>query len=316
MNPLAPAGLVDRWALFAAVLVVVGAAAFRFLVLRRASVRQATAVSGRGDALEIHTARLATMGACLGLLASVSRLPLQFSELYDNASPIFPQLTALGLHTEWGLVWGCQVLLMFSAALAYTAAARGRRGWLLAALIAVPLAATLSLSGHALGSERLTVLAVASDIVHVVGASAWLGSMILLLRSLMLVHKGFSRESDPPASVSPGILAAAIVVAYSPLALTSASLVLLSGIVASWLHLGSLAALWQSRYGLTLVVKLVAVGVMTATGAVNWRKLGPALVKSGETAPIHRSIRLEVILGVMVLLVTAVLVVTPEPGSE
>src|SRR5437868_12592642 len=105
MSPLAPAGLLTRWALLAAVLLLVGAAVYRFLVLVRPAVRAAVLQSGFSDAFDLRTARLATMGACLGLVAAVSRLPLQMSELRDESLPLLPQLTTLGLHTEWGLVW-------------------------------------------------------------------------------------------------------------------------------------------------------------------------------------------------------------------
>ncbi len=316
MSPLAPAGLLTRWALFAAVILVLGAAAFRFLVLRRRHVLQAAAAGGFGDALEIRTARLATIGACLGLIASVCRLPLQMSELRDPAEPFMPQLLALGLHTEWGIVWGCQVLLMLVAALAFASAARGARAWTGAAVIAVLLIPTLSLSGHAFGSEHLTTLAVVSDLVHVIAASAWLGAMVVLLASVSLIHRDRHRTSDPADGPARDACAGIVVASYSPLALWSASLIVLTGIVASWLHLGTWAALWQSRYGVTLLVKVSAVALMAGMGALNWKREGPALAQSGDVAPIRRSIRREVILGLLVLLVTAALVVTPEPGSE
>jgi putative copper resistance protein D len=290
------------------VLLLVGAAAFRFLVLGRGSVRAAVLASGLNGALDTRTARLATMGAWLGLIAAACRFPLQVSELRDETEPLLPQLTALGLHTEWGLVWICQVALMLAAALVYAAAARGRRSWLAAAAVSALLIPTLSFSGHAIGSERLTALAVIADLLHVFAAGAWLGAMVMLLGSLTLIRGDVAASS--PA------LAFTIVAAYSPMALGAASLILATGLVASWLHLGTVAALWQSRYGVTLLVKTTAVAAMAAIGARNWKREGPALAKSGDAAPIRRSVRTEVLLGLVVLLVTAALVVTAEPGAE
>lgn len=147
-----------------------------------------------------------------------------------------------------------------------------------------------------------------ADLLHVLAAGAWLGAMVMLLGSLTLIQRD--------AAASSPSLAFTIVSSYSPMALGAASLILATGLVASWLHLGTVAALWQSRYGVTLLVKMTVVAAMAATGARNWKREGPALAQSGDAGPIRRSVRTEVLLGLLVLLVTAALVLTAEPGAE
>jgi putative copper export protein len=94
-----------------------------------------------------------------------------------------------------------------------------------------------------------------------------------------------------------------------------AALVVGTGLFASWLHLPSPAALWQSGYGRTLLLKLAVLSLVFATGAYNWLWVRPALGADAATRRRRRSATLELAVGVLVLLVTAVLVATPT-GAE
>ena len=77
-----------------------------------------------------------------------------------------------------------------------------------------------------------------------------------------------------------------------------------------------MSALWQSRYGRTLLLKLGAVLLMASAGAWNWRRAGPALGGGGSIQPMRRSVAAELLVGALVVLATAILVVTPPPGEE
>jgi putative copper export protein len=111
-----------------------------------------------------------------------------------------------------------------------------------------------------------------------------------------------------------GQAVAALVNAFSPTALGFAALVVATGVLAAWLHLGSLAALWASGYGRTLLLKLAAVAVLVAAGAYNWRVMRPALGSDAATGRLRRSAGFELIVSLVVLAVTAVLVAT-MPGK-
>ena len=106
---------------------------------------------------------------------------------------------------------------------------------------------------------------------------------------------------------------AAMVAAFSAIAIAFVSIVVITGLIASWIHLGSFSALTASRYGKTLLVKLAVVVVVAAAGHFNWRHLGPAL-KGGEgSARLQRSAAFELAAALLVLAVTAALVATPLP---
>lgn len=102
--------------------------------------------------------------------------------------------------------------------------------------------------------------------------------------------------------------------AFSALALWCVGALVASGTLGAWVQLGSVAALWGSAYGRTLLVKLGAVALVFAAGAYNWRRISPTL--GDAAARLRRSAALELALGAFVLAVTAVLVATPPPGAE
>jgi putative copper export protein len=254
VSPLALAGILTRWTLFAAVLVATGAAAFRFLVLARLAGSGAEDFSRR--AAERAT-QLGRRAALVALAACLARFPLQLLDIRDPESALGPQARALALHTFWGEVWFVQLLLAALVGIAYTVARRGRLGaWSAAAAFSILLAWTPALSGHAIGSERLAGLAVLADGVHVLAAGAWLGALLVLLTALTLPGEGPN-------------LAGALVGSFSPLALSAAAAALVTGAVAAWLHLGAVSDLWRSRYGQRLLFKLGAVGLMALCGLYN-----------------------------------------------
>ena len=300
MSASALLGVIVRWVLFAAVLGTTGAAAFHFLVLRRVSDR------AFADAASQRVGAMALVLAGLGLLASLARLPLQIIDMRDASVPLMPQVMALGFHTMWGAQWSFQVAILIVVLLAWLWAIHGSaRAWIVALVACVIVAATPAFAGHAIGSERLSTLAVIADILHVLAAATWLGSMMFVFATLALAH--VSRAGDRAVEV---------VTAYSPVALAAAGLLAATGAFATWLHVGSVPQLWQSRYGVVLCVKLGFVALMALTGAWNWKKAGPALRANGAVAPMWRSIRLELVWGLIVILATAVLVAVPEPGME
>ncbi|HSH46764.1 MAG TPA: CopD family protein, partial [Longimicrobiales bacterium] len=108
---------------------------------------------------------------------------------------------------------------------------------------------------------------------------------------------------------------AALVNAFSPIALVFAGLVVLTGALSAWLHLGTPSALWTSGYGRVLLAKLGAVGLVAAAGAYNWRRARPRLGDVPAARRLTRSATLELAIGALVLVITAVLVATPPPGD-
>ena len=74
--------------------------------------------------------------------------------------------------------------------------------------------------------------------------------------------------------------------------------------------------LFESRYGVALSVKLVALVVVAALGAYNWRVVQPSVARPEGEGRLVRSARLELLFGLLILAATAVLVALPFPGDE
>jgi putative copper export protein len=179
-------------------------------------------------------------------------------------------------------------------------------GWALAALGVVVLAFTPALGGHAVATPDRTWLAVLSDGLHVLGAGGWLGSLLAVVAIGIPVAMHLGREGR-------GRAVAALVNAFSPTALFFAAIVTATGVLSASFHLGSFADLWQSDYGRTLLLKIGLLSLLFATGAYNWLRVRPALGSEDGARRLRRSASLELGVGVVVLLVTAVLVATPPP---
>ena len=286
---------------FAALLAVIGTVAFRALVLPRTTL----GADQRLPVLRL-VGRIGVVAAAALLLSAVGRLYAQGAMMAGPGDSIPGMMSITVTATRWGSAWIAQVCLAILALFAFLLIMRGRAmGWWLAGVSAVLLAATPAFSGHAAASDRLPALAVAADALHVMAASAWLGSLfcVFLAAALVSTAQRTSRFSDVSSLVG----------AFSPTALVSASLVALTGVVSSWLRLGSLSALWNSTYGRVLLIKLAALTGVVGTGAFNWLRVRPVLGTESGIRLFRRSASAELMIAGIVILVTAVLVAAPTP---
>lgn len=293
-----------RWLTFTGLLVVIGVVSFALLLLPSLRRRDP---SLRAEVLSRARARAASVGLIAGgilAVALVLRLFAQSAALHGPDAAWVGELTGVMLtRTLWGWGWILQAIATAVLVLGLWLARKGRAGgWGLAAVATLGLAATPALSGHAAATSALAVV---SDSLHVLAAGGWLGTLLLVLvvGLPVLLHTTESRT----------VAAASLLGAFSPLALTFAAVLTLTGVYAAWLHLPNVAALWSSAYGQTLLLKLAALSVVFATGAYNWLRAKPVLEKSGNLQPLKRSAGTELAVGVLVLVITAALVATPPP---
>jgi putative copper export protein/methionine-rich copper-binding protein CopC len=300
-----------RWLTYTALLGVIGAAAFRATVL---SVFQRTAAGADRDAV-IHSAatnaaRIGFASAAVLLAAAVLRLLAQSDAMHGRADIANPALVrAMVVSTVWGWGWVLQIVGALAALTGFLLARRGNSsGWVLAIAAAFMLAFTPALSGHAVASPRSVGLSVVADGLHVLGAGGWLGSLLVLLAAAIPTAL---RTGEGGA----GRAVADLINAFSPTALGFAGLVALTGLVGAWINLASVPALWQSSYGRMLLLKLALLSVLAGTGAYNWRRVRPALGDIEGARRIRRSASVELAVGTLVLIATAILVALPTPTA-
>jgi putative copper export protein len=299
-----PAYAAVRWLGFVAMLGLIGAVAFARLVVPAAARR------GAPDAwvaiVQGGARRVGLLAAASVIAAALLRLAAQDVAMHGADGSFDASLVrSMVIDTSWGAAWLIQIA---AAGVALIGLALARRGavvaWTLAAAGAVGVAASAALSGHAAAVPRATALAVLADAAHVLGAGGWLGTLLLVTVVALPAALRLDAGERGPA-------AAAAVNAFSPIALTCAGLVALTGVASAWMHLGGVSALWGTSYGRTLLVKLAVLSLVAATAFYNWRRVRPALGDETGARRVRRSSAAELAVGALVLAVTAVLVATP-----
>ncbi len=99
-----------------------------------------------------------------------------------------------------------------------------------------------------------------------------------------------------------------LVRAFSPVAMGSVAVLVLSGTYAAWLHVPGITGLVTTGYGRALTAKLGLVAVVLSFGARNFRVLTPRLGEPEGDRALIRSAALELAVAQAVLVVTALLV--------
>lgn len=243
-------------------------------------------------------ARIGVLAASALLLALALVLLRQLLEFRDPFVPWRDDLSIL-LATSWGATWKGALGVGLLAAVAF---GRAREGgvvaWLLASAAVVVLSAFPALTGHASGGGRVQYT-VPADIAHVLAMGTWMGGLTLVL----LLDRGSRRSAADSDGALPEL-----VPRFSPFAMASVAVLVLSGAVGMWAHLDAPTELLTTAYGRWLALKLGVVAAVLLLGAFNVRRLLPRLATGAGAAAMRRSAWLEVSFAGLVLVVTAILV--------
>lgn len=293
---------VARAATFGAILVIGGAGAVRWLLFRGANDLDQR-VRPR---LERDAARIGASAAIVLLPALALAFAAQLNAFRDPLEPMASEASIL-LGTTWGRAWLAQCGLALLALILFACAQRWSRAWIGAAVVATALACTPAFMGHAFGTETGAALAVVADAVHVLAGATWLGGLFVLSAALAAEHQ------RAPGQL--GRTALALLIRFSPLALTCAAAIVATGVFATWLHFTALRDFWTTAYGRLLSLKLAFFLGVVAAGAFNWRRATPILARTGEASEIRSAMRVELLIGALLILVTAYFVASPLPGE-
>lgn len=296
-----PLYVIVRWIGFMAMLALVGSIVLARWVTPRAAAGRPE-LARRVDVNALVVFRWAT---ALLLVDAACRLAAQVAALRGNP-PMPVDVLGVVTTTVWGWAWLFEVAAAIIAMVA--ALKNGAVRWRVAEAAAFVLALSFAFSGHAAAATHLRALAVSSDALHMLAAGSWLGTLL----GVAIVAMPACLAQDEGMR---GAAAADFVHAFSPVALTSAGVLVATGIVAAWLHLGSWHAFVDSDYGRTLLIKLALVATVVALGAINWRIMRPALGTEAAARRLRRSAAMELIAAAAVLAATAVLVASSPPAD-
>ncbi len=269
-----------------AVVYLMNQLAIGLLVVRRLTPQQ----SASATALQRRMAIVLSLCLLAGL---AGRLWVQSAIAFGvGDAALSENLQLIGIESRWGGSWRLQVYA--AATMLVTALLLRAAGalWAVFAFSSIALSLIMPLLGHAGGSAPRHVL----HALHNLGAAIWLGTLGVIA---LWAWRPARLDSWPE-----------VVRRFSPLALTSSTLVLVSGLIAAWIYLGTWSALTTTPYGVALLWKLGAVAVVTLCGWTNWQA-----VRRGSS-PNRLVMTIEWLAAVLVVALTAQLTETEHPESS
>jgi copper transport protein len=248
------------------------------------------------EAERLFTARMRRilMGAvALGVSVSVLGILLQGASAAGVSlwTSLKGSILENTLESRFGKVWGLRALDwlalggLLHAMLARLAAPRQGKPasaqtsrWMLAALAmgAAYMIATPALSGHA-SIQSPTAVFFPSDVLHVLGASVWVGAIACLLVALPIATGQLQRERRTP-------LLLATLSRFSPLALASVIAIAATGVIQAYIDVRSIHGLLDTTYGNLIIVKSVLLIALIGFGWINRQRVIPGLRRLLEAA--------------------------------
>ncbi len=285
---------------FAASAVTTGILVFRTLVAKPALSSEQAAAKGR----RAQSLRLAWIALAVTLLSGVIWLLLEavsMSGLPTGEAMTSQVLSTVLNETQFGIVTEVRSVLaiILATALAYDRFVLADR---LAFASALGLTASIAWTGHAASTPgELRNLHLAADALHLVAAASWIGGLVpfvlLLAAARRQAGSAFARD---------------IAQRFSTLGIVSVATLTVTGVVNSWILVGSFHALLVTEYGQTLVLKLVVFALMLVFAAVNRFFLTPQLAVSSGNAPdalrkLTRNSVVEIALGFAIFVIVGML---------
>ncbi len=309
-----PQLLITRWLMFALVMSAIGLLALR-LAIARPVVRRRPGASLR----PLSIAFIVT--SILGLIA----IPvyLDFAIANDSLRSVFDLGALVPLYRVTAFGRGyvdlelCFALFCVAGwiALWVDRPDRERRSVAeLAAGVGAVLGAAAVLEipgavGHA-GQTSPRGLSLLFDLIHLSAGSVWLGGLIGLL--VLWFTLGSTNRARALGVVVPR---------FSNVALVSVILLIASGTGSTIVHMPAINALWETSYGVAILVKIGLLSAALVFGAINLLRTTPSLV-AGERDPargdagarmLRRTVSGEVILIGGAVFAAAVLSSLPPP---
>lgn len=245
-----------RWLNFVALALMLGSLGFFLFVW-------SPAVSGTNTVTE-RRMQLLTWAGWLALgAAGVLALLLQAS--VANGIPLLNALDGSLLSriisgTRYGNLWLIRMALWLGFGVSLLFARGDRWFYWIAVALGAGLVLTYSLYSHASGMPN-PVATVAADWIHLLSSTLWIGGLVQIVNILSAGRRNDVLLATPEVS--------AVVGYFSNFARVCVGILILTGLYASWLHVGSVEGLLTTQYGQALLVKLILFLPLLGLAATN-----------------------------------------------
>ena len=226
-----------------------------------------------------------------------------------DGAPSWDDIQSVLNETFFGEVWIARfvlvtITLFFIALRAFSL--RGRPNWALAALCA-GLVASLAGVGHTQLHEGTDgIIHTIADGLHLLAAGAWLGGLVPLSYLVATALRAISPNRDVEASNA--------ALRFSGMGYVAVAILIGSGLINSWLLVGSFANLISTPYGQLLLAKMLLFVGMLGLAACNRFLIVPRLIEANEVGEqafiltrLRRHILVEQALGLFIISIVSAL---------
>jgi putative copper resistance protein D len=262
--------------------------------------------------MERRLAQLIDASIALGVVALLLWLVLQSGTLVGAADlgDAVHAVSTVITRTAFGHIVVVQLIVLIAIVAVLGDGARRRRRNVATAVATVAIALQAGHS-HAFAMQEGPSLLLASDVVHLLGAGAWLGGLLPLLLVVRMA---------PPHA---GATACRF---FSPLGKWCIAALVISAACQFWFLIGGVPGLLGTAYGWMVLAKAALFVVLLGFAIANRYRFAPALLGEEPAAArriLTRSIALQTCVGIAVVIAAGVLSSLPpamhmpgEPGNE
>ncbi len=234
----------------------------------------------------------------VAIAASAASVLLTAASMAEDATGMLDtRLLAMAWHGGQGRA---AVVRTGGLLLAIPALVRGDRGRRLAIAGAAVAATSFAWVGHTRAAASVAAPLLLG--AHLLAVAFWLGALGPLAIE--------ARRREPREL-------GAVAVRFGRIAVAVVGALLVVGAALLWILLGSFSAFWTSAYGRLACLKIVFVACLLALAAWNKLRLVPPIVAGDPIAvrSLRRSIRAEMLVAGLILLITAALTTLAGPPS-
>lgn len=294
--PAESAGI--RWFNLLSTTLLVGAVGFWVLAWRPLSTDE--------HPLVVQTLRrLMFLGWLLTALASALLLLHHTASVADVnliAAVSDPALGAVLSQTRFGSLWLLRMVCWLGVGLLLLTRKDSDGAYMLVLALCGVMLLSQSLYSHASAAQD-AFAAVAGDWLHLSATGLWVGGLTAF--AFVLPHVRHAEE------------AARLVATFSNYVRVCVAALIISGVYAAWLHVGSVEGLFSTLYGRALLVKLVLFAPLLALAGVNLIFTARGL-RNGQSVWVgwlRRFVAAEVALSIAILAAVGVMTAT-NPARE
>jgi copper resistance protein D len=281
-----------------------------FLAVVAGPVRRGAEARETATALQMQGLRIVWAALALTVVSGLAWLLIETAAMSGRplAEALADGVVLVVLSkTQFGMV--STIRLALAILLAVSLIVAGARCWgrFVPAIVAACLMAATAWTGHAAGTVGTAgPIHLAADAMHLLAAAAWIGGLVplgLLLR--------WTQQHDDQQNAS---IASQVARRFSTLGVISVGAILASGLVNSWILIGSIRGLVDTDYGQLVLLKVLLFAAMVSVAAVNRVRLTPRLFEPAGNAmqvsavrQLTRNVTIEIALGLFIFAVVGVL---------